>query len=58
VRRARGEEYEGDLLGTAVIAAALFLMPLAAPEASAVAGFSGAAAGLLAGLALHRLRPT
>jgi membrane associated rhomboid family serine protease len=59
VRRARGEEYEGDLLGAAVLAAVLLLMPLALPdEASAIAGLNGAAAGLLAGLVLARLRPT
>jgi membrane associated rhomboid family serine protease len=57
IRRARGDEYEGDLLGTAVIAAVLLLMPAAAPEASPVAGFAGAAAGLLVGQVLARLRP-
>ena len=59
LRRARGEEYEGDLLGAAVMAAVLLLMPLALPyEASAIAGLDGAAAGLLAGLVLARLRPS
>ena len=57
IRRARGEDYEGDLLGTAVIATVLLLMPAAAPEASPVAGFAGAAAGLLVGQLLARLRP-
>src|SRR5215211_749232 len=52
--RARGEEYDGDLLGTLVIALVLLLMPLAVSEASAVAGFVGAAVGLLCGLALAR----
>ena len=52
--RARGEEYDGDLLGTLVIALVLLLMPLAVPEASAIAGFAGAALGLLCGLALAR----
>jgi membrane associated rhomboid family serine protease len=56
IRRARGEEYEGDLLGTAVIAAVLLLLPAAAPEASPVAGFAGAAAGLLVGQLLARTR--
>ena len=52
--RARGEEYDGDLLGTLVIALVVLLMPLAVPEASAIAGFAGAAAGLLCGIVLAR----
>jgi membrane associated rhomboid family serine protease len=52
--RARGEEYDGDLLGTLVIALLLLLMPLVLSEASAIAGFAGAAAGLLCGLVLAR----
>jgi membrane associated rhomboid family serine protease len=55
--RARGEEYEGDLLGALVFALLLLLMPLAAAEASAIAGFAGAALGLLIGLVLQRVRP-
>jgi membrane associated rhomboid family serine protease/DNA-directed RNA polymerase subunit RPC12/RpoP len=54
--RGRGEEYDGDLLGAAVFAGVLLLMPLAAPEASAIAGFAGGAAGMLAGLLLARVR--
>jgi membrane associated rhomboid family serine protease len=54
--RARGEEHEGDLLGTLVIALVLVLMPLAVSEASAITGFAGAAAGLLCGLVLARAR--
>jgi membrane associated rhomboid family serine protease len=54
--RARGEEYDGDLLGTLVIALVVLLMPLATVEASAIAGFAGGAVGLLAGLALARRR--
>jgi hypothetical protein len=54
--RTRGEEYEGDLLGTLVIALVVLLMPLAVLEASAIAGFFGAAAGLLCGLVLARSR--
>jgi membrane associated rhomboid family serine protease len=54
--RARGEEYDGDLLGTLVIALVLLLMPLAVTEASAIAGFAGAAIGLLCGLVLARAR--
>jgi membrane associated rhomboid family serine protease len=55
--RARREEYDGDLLGTLVLALLLLLMPLATVEASAIAGFAGGAIGLLAGLVLARLRP-
>ena len=54
--RARGEDSDGDLLGTLVIALVLLLMPLAVSEASPIAGFAGAAAGLLCGLALARTR--
>jgi membrane associated rhomboid family serine protease len=56
IARSRGEEYEGDLLGAAVFAAVLLLMPLAVLEASPIAGFAGGAAGLLVGLALARRR--
>jgi hypothetical protein len=54
--RSRGEEYDGDLLGTAVFAAVLLLMPLAVLDASPIAGFAGGAAGLLVGLVLARTR--
>jgi len=57
IRRARGEDYEGDLLGTAVIAAVLLLMPAATLEADPVAGFAGAAVGLLVGQLLARVHP-
>jgi membrane associated rhomboid family serine protease len=56
VARARHDDYEGDLLGTAVFAAVLLLMPLADTEASAIAGFAGGAAGMVAGLLLARAR--
>jgi membrane associated rhomboid family serine protease len=56
VRRTRGDDYEGDLLGTAVFAAVLLLMPLATTQASAIAGFAGGAIGMLAGLVLARAR--
>lgn len=52
----RDQEYEGDLLGTAVIAVGLLLMPLAVAGSSAVAGFSGALAGLALGVPLARRR--
>ena len=54
IARSRGEEYDGDLLGTAVFAVVLLLMPLAVTDASAIAGFAGGAAGLLCGLVLAR----
>ncbi len=47
-----GEEIEGDLLGTAVIAVVVALMPLVAPGASWISEGIGAAAGLLIGLPL------
>ncbi len=56
VARSRDEDYEGDLLGTAVIGLVLLLMPLAVPDASAIAGFAGGAVGMLAGLLLARAR--
>ncbi|MEA2322023.1 MAG: hypothetical protein QOD81_1873 [Solirubrobacteraceae bacterium] len=52
--RARGEEYDGDLLGTLAIALVLLLMPLAVAEASPIAGFAGGAVGMIAGLLLAR----
>ncbi len=56
-RRAH-EMYDGDLLGTAAIAAVLLAMPAARVEASWVAGVSGLAIGLVLGAGLDRLRPT
>jgi membrane associated rhomboid family serine protease len=47
-------EVEGDLIGTAVIAVAVALMPLADVHASWVADVVGVAAGLLIGLPLAR----
>jgi membrane associated rhomboid family serine protease len=49
--------YEGDLLGVAAIAALLLAIPYARPEASWLAGVTGAATGLLFGLGLGRLQP-
>lgn len=51
----RGDEWEGDLLGTAVIAAVLLAMPVAVDIADAVAGVTGAVVGLVLGLVLMRL---
>jgi membrane associated rhomboid family serine protease len=50
----RGNDYDGDLLGTAVISAVVFLMPAAVVEASWVAGGVGVVVGALAGAVLAR----
>ena len=54
--RRRGEEDDSDMLGVLAIAVVLVLLPLAAEEASALAGVGGGAIGLLLGLPLARLR--
>ncbi len=51
-----GEEIEGDMIGTAVFAAAVALMPLATTEASWLSDAVGIAAGLLLGLPLARMQ--
>jgi hypothetical protein len=51
-----GEHYEGDLLGTAAIAALLLAIPFAHAELSWLAGVTGGALGLVVGLGLYRLR--
>jgi len=51
----RKQDYEGDLLGVAVVAAVLLLLPLAVPGASWVADGVGVAAGFAVGLPLARL---
>lgn len=51
-----GEEIEGDLLGTAAIAIAVVLMPLAVTDASWIADGVGALAALAVGLPLARRR--
>ncbi|HUA50386.1 MAG TPA: rhomboid family intramembrane serine protease [Solirubrobacteraceae bacterium] len=48
----RGQDIEGDLLGTAVIGVVVALMPLAVPEASWITAGVGVAAGFLIGLPL------
>jgi membrane associated rhomboid family serine protease len=50
-----GEEYDGDLLGTGVIAAVVALLPLVATEATWVSDAIGAVVGLLLGYPLARL---
>jgi membrane associated rhomboid family serine protease len=51
-----GEDIEGDLIGTAVIAAVVALMPLAVKDASWIADGVGVLAGLGIGLPLARVR--
>jgi membrane associated rhomboid family serine protease len=55
--RRRRAYYDGDLLGTAAIAATLLAMPLARVDASWVAGVVGALVGLLVGAGLARMNP-
>ncbi|MGI9098967.1 MAG: rhomboid family intramembrane serine protease [Solirubrobacteraceae bacterium] len=55
-RRRSGGDDDADLLGVAVIAAVLLLVPLLS-QGSALAGFIGGGIGALAGLALAGLRP-
>ena len=50
-----GEDIEGDMLGTLVIAVTVALMPLAVRDASWLAGGVGVAVGLVIGLPLARL---
>jgi membrane associated rhomboid family serine protease len=50
-----GDYYEGDLLGVAAIAALLLAMPYARPEASWLAGVTGAIIGLTLGYGMHLL---
>jgi membrane associated rhomboid family serine protease len=50
-------EIDGDLIGTAAIAAAVALMPLAAPHATWIADIVGVIVGLGAGLLLARSVP-
>jgi membrane associated rhomboid family serine protease len=53
----RRSYYEGDLLGAAALAALLLAIPYARPEASWLAGVTGALIGLLVGLGLRRGDP-
>ena len=50
-----GEEIEGDLIGAAVIAGVVALMPLVVPEASWISDGVGVLGGLLVGLGLARV---
>jgi membrane associated rhomboid family serine protease len=56
LRRRAGADYDGDLLGTLVMAVLLLAMSAATREASIIAALTGVVSGLLAGLALTRLR--
>ena len=51
-----GEEVDGDLIGTAAIAAVVALMPLAVPGASWISDAVGVVAGFAVGLPLARWR--
>jgi membrane associated rhomboid family serine protease len=51
------QDFDGDLIGVAVLAAVIALMPLVAPEASWVADGVGIAAGILIGYPVARLHP-
>jgi hypothetical protein len=52
-----GQDYDGDLVGTGVLAVVVALMPLAAPHASWISGAVGVAAGALVGYPLARIHP-
>jgi membrane associated rhomboid family serine protease len=52
-----GKEIEGDLLGTAVFAAVLVLMPLAVTDASWISVATGVLVGALVGYPLARVHP-
>jgi len=52
--RRRRRDYNGDLLGTGVIALVLLAMPIARPEANPIAGGVGVLTGYLGGLGLAR----
>jgi membrane associated rhomboid family serine protease len=51
------QEIDGDLLGTAVLAVVIALMPIVGADASWISDGVGIAAGLLIGLPLARLHP-
>jgi membrane associated rhomboid family serine protease len=51
----RSLPYEGDLLGTAVIAVVLLLLPVAVETADAYAGVAGALVGLIVGFPLAKV---
>jgi membrane associated rhomboid family serine protease len=54
--RRKGREDDADLLGVLAVAVLLVLLPVAAPDAHALAGLGGGVAGIVMGLGLARLR--
>jgi hypothetical protein len=54
--RRRRRDYDGDLLGTGVIALVLLALPIARPEANPIAGGVGVVIGYLGGLVLAQRR--
>ena len=50
-------DFDGDLIGTAVLGLVIALMPLVAPEASWVCDAVGVSAGILIGYPLARIHP-
>jgi membrane associated rhomboid family serine protease len=54
--RRRGEDTDSDLLGVAVIAGVLLLLPVAVPEADPLAGLAGVIVGFVCGLPLAGIR--
>ena len=57
--RARNDvDHDGDLIGTAVIAATILLMPAVIPYASITATVAGGVLGLLCGAMLLRVNDT
>jgi membrane associated rhomboid family serine protease len=54
--RRRGEDTDSDMLGVAVIAGVLLLLPIAVPEADPLAGLAGVIVGFLLGVPLAGLR--
>jgi membrane associated rhomboid family serine protease len=55
--RRRGADRGNDLIGVAVFAAVLLLVPVADPAASVFAGLGGAAVGAVAGAVMSPFRP-
>ena len=53
--RRRGEDTDSDMLGVAVIAGVLLLLPVAVPEADPLAGLAGVVVGFVLGLPLATL---
>jgi hypothetical protein len=53
----RKHDYDGDLIGTAVLAAVMALMPVATLDASWIVAGVGAGAGLILGYLLARIHP-